>query len=331
MVKLTLFEGDGIGPEVTSAAVRLIEATGAKIEWEPFPLGQRSLELCGETISKEALASVKNNGAALKGPVSTPVGKGFRSVNVALRQELGLYANVRPVKKFSALEGRFDKVDMVIVRENTQGLYSGVEHAEGPDKAISERIITREASEAIVRYAFELAKTQGRKKVTAFHKANILKLTDALFLDASRNVAKDYPHIAYDELIIDAACMKMVMNPENFDVIVTTNLFGDIVSDLASGLVGGLGLTVGANIGRECAVFEAVHGSAPDIAGKNIANPTAVILAGAKLLAHVGYGEEARAIETAVEAAFAAGERTADIGGTLSTTEFTDALLRRLN
>lgn len=329
-MKLTLFEGDGIGPEVTSAALEVIEAAGASIEWERFALGQKSLDLCGETISQQALESVKRNGAALKGPVTTPVGKGFRSVNVALRKELGLYANVRPVKKFPSLPGKFETVDMVIVRENTQGLYSGVEHMQGDEKAVSERIITRQASLDILRYGFSLARREGRKKVSVFHKANILKLTDGLFLECAREVAKEFEDICYEEVIIDAACMKMVMAPEQFDVIVTTNLFGDIVSDLASGLVGGLGLTVGANIGRDAAVFEAVHGSAPDIAGKNIANPTAVILAGAKLLAYVGCSAQAAAIERAVQDAFAAGECTADIGGNLSTTQFTQALLRRL-
>ena len=331
MQKVTLLRGDGIGPEVTSATMRAIEATGAKIEWEVMDAGITSYEACSELLPQKVLDSIRTNKVALKGPLTTPVGNGFRSINVSLRKEFNLYANVRPSKTFEGIVTKYSDIDLIVVRENTEDLYSGVEHMVGRDAAESIRIISREASEKIVRYAFELALKQNRKKVTALHKANIMKCTDGLFLSIAREVAKDYPQIEFDDIIIDAACMKLVTNPEKFDIIVTTNLFGDIVSDLCSGLIGGLGLTCGNNIGEDCAIFEAVHGSAPDIAGQNKANPTAVMMAGIEMLKYIGMNQEAEKLLNAIKLTFKNGiNLTADLGGNAGTDTFTDELIKNM-
>ena len=331
MKKATLIYGDGIGKEVVKSAVDVIKATGADIEFEVETAGLEAVEKYGEPLPERVIESIRKNGVALKGPVTTPVGKGFRSVNVSLRKALNLYANVRPVKTYEGLKNRYDDIDMVIVRENTEGLYAGIEKKiEGG--AETTRLITRKACDRITEYAFELARREDRKKVTALHKANICKLTDRVFLDAFYDAAKKYPEIEAEDLIIDAACMNLVMYPERYDVLVATNLFGDIVSDLCAGLIGGLGLTVGSNIGEEGAIFEAVHGSAPDIAGKNIANPTACILAGAKMLSYLGYIKEAEKIEKAVEETIREGKNlTRDLGGNLGTAEYTESLIEKMN
>ncbi|HWJ03502.1 MAG TPA: isocitrate/isopropylmalate family dehydrogenase, partial [Verrucomicrobiae bacterium] len=279
-VKATLIPGDGIGPEVAQAARAVVDASGANINWEVVEAGEKMIPDYGTPLPEHVLESIKRNRIALKGPITTPVGKGFRSVNVTLRQALNLYANVRPVANFPNVPSRYSDIDMVIVRENTEDIYAGIEHMVGPDAAESIKIITRAASTRIGRYAFELAKQEGRTKVTAVHKANIMKLSDGLFLDAVRKVAQDYPAIELEEVIVDAMCMNLVQFPERYQVLVLPNLYGDIVSDLGAGLVGGLGVAPGANIGEEGAVFEAVHGSAPQIAGKNLANPLAMILSG---------------------------------------------------
>ncbi|MEX2182093.1 MAG: isocitrate/isopropylmalate family dehydrogenase [Gemmatimonadaceae bacterium] len=334
---VTLIPGDGIGPAITDATVRLLEAGGARITWDRQLAGMAAVQAHGDPIPDATLASIHRTRVALKGPLETPVGEGFRSINVALRKEFDLYANVRPAK--SVLPGgRFDNVDLVIVRENTEGLYVGVEHyvKVGDDPravAQSTALITRFGAERAARYAFEYAVANGRKKVTIVHKANILKYSQGLFLDVARKVAKEYEgRVASDDKIVDACAMELVMRPERFDVIVTTNLFGDILSDLTSGLVGGLGLTPGANIGKDAAIFEAVHGTAPDIAGKGIANPTAVMLAGCALLDHVGDGKRAGAIRAAIEATLRDRKSvTGDVGGTATTDQYTDAVIARLN
>lgn len=303
MHSVTLIKGDGIGPSIMDVAVKIIDASGVKIHWEEADAGMAAVEKHGTPIPDATLASIAKNRIAFKGPLTTPVGKGFRSINVALRQEFDLYANVRPAKSWKGAQSRFENVDIVVVRENTEGLYAGLEHYVTPKKDIAESIavITREGSQRIVEYAFEYARANKRKKVTVCHKANILKYTSGLFLDVAKEVAARYSDIAFDEKIVDATCMHMVMNPQQFDVVVTTNMFGDILSDLTAGLVGGLGLIPGANIGADAALFEAVHGSAPDIAGKNIANPTAVIMAGVMMLHHLGEHAAAERIQAAVE------------------------------
>jgi isocitrate dehydrogenase (NAD+) len=303
MHNVTLIKGDGIGPSIMEVAVKVINASGAKINWEEADAGMAALDKHGTPIPDATLASIEKNRVAFKGPLTTPVGKGFRSINVVLRQEYDLYANVRPAKTWKGAQSRFDNIDIVVVRENTEGLYAGLEHYLTKEKDMAESIalVTRKGCERIVEYAFQYAKDNGRKKVTACHKANILKYSSGLFLDVAKEVATRYPEIAFNEVIVDAACMHLVMNPYQFDVIVTTNMFGDILSDLTAGLVGGLGLIPGANIGADAALFEAVHGSAPDIAGKNIANPTAVIMAGVMMLNHLGEHEAANKIQTAVE------------------------------
>ena len=333
---VTLIPGDGIGPAITTATVRLLEAAGAKIAWDTQLAGMAAVAAHGDPIPDATLASIHRTRLALKGPLETPVGEGFRSINVALRKEFDLYANVRPAKSILP-GGRFDNVDIVIVRENTEGLYIGIEHyvKVGNDPravAQSTAVITRFGAERAIRYAFEYAIANGRKKVTIVHKANILKYSQGLFLDIGRVIAKEYEgRVASDDKIVDACAMELVMRPERFDVIVTTNLFGDILSDLTSGLVGGLGLTPGANIGKDAAIFEAVHGTAPDIAGKGVANPTAVMLAACQLLDHVGDGARAGTIRAAVEATLR--ERkvvTRDVGGSAGTDEYTDAVIARL-
>lgn len=303
MHPVTLIKGDGIGPSIMETAVKIIDASGAKIHWEEADAGMAAFEKFQTPIPDATLESIERNRVAFKGPLTTQVGKGFRSINVALRQHYDLYANVRPAKTWKGARTRFDNVDIVVVRENTEGLYTGLEHYIGRRKEIAESIavITREGSLRIAEYAFKYAKENGRKKITACHKANILKYSQGLFLDVTREVAAKYPEIEFDEKIIDAACMHMVMDPQQFDVVVTTNMFGDILSDLTAGLVGGLGLIPGANIGDDAALFEAVHGSAPDIAGRNIANPTAVVMAGVMMLNYLGEHEAASRIRKATE------------------------------
>jgi len=300
---VTLIKGDGIGPSIMDEAVKVIDASGAKIQWEEAHAGLGAHEKFGTPLPEETMASFDKTRVAFKGPLTTIVGTGFRSINVALRQKYELYANVRPAKSWPGVKTRYDNVDIVIVRENTEGLYAGLEHYLTPKKDIAESlaVVTRAGSERIIDYAFKYARENNRKKVTVCHKANILKYTQGLFLDVARETAARYPDIQFDEKIIDAACMHMVMNPQQFDVVVCTNMFGDILSDLTAGLVGGLGLIPGANIGNDAALFEAVHGSAPDIAGKNLANPTAVIMAGAMMLSHLGEQEAADRVIKAVE------------------------------
>ncbi len=329
--KVTLIPGDGIGPEIIAATVRVIEASGAKIEWETHIIGAQALEKFGTTLPESAIESIKRNKVALKGPLTTPVGKGFTSVNVTLRKTLDLYANVRPVKAFPNTSCRYPELDLVIIRENTEDLYSGLEHVVVPGVVESLKIITEKASMRIARYAFEYARSNKRKKVTAIHKANIMKLSDGLFLSCFYKVAKDFPEIEAEDKIIDNACMQLVMNPEQFDVLVLENLYGDIVSDLCAGLIGGLGLAPGANIGEQGAVFEAVHGSAPDIAGQGIANPTAIIMSAVMMLRHIGESKAAEKIENALLEVYREGKvRTKDLGGTAKTAEFADAVIAKL-
>jgi isocitrate dehydrogenase (NAD+) len=329
---LTLIPGDGIGPEVTEAVVRIFKAAKLDIEWEQHEAGVTAFKRFNQSLPAELLESIKRNKVALKGPVTTPIAEGFTSVNVGLRKAVDLYANLRPVKNLDGVASRFQGVDLVIVRENTEDLYSGLEHEVVPGVVESLKIITEKASTRIARFAFEHARANGRRRVTAIHKANIMKLGDGLFLQSARTVARDYTDITYDERIVDAACMSLVMNPERFDVLLLPNLYGDIVSDLCAGLVGGLGVVPGANIGESCAVFEAVHGSAPDIANKNLANPTALLLSGLMLLDHIGEREKSAQIRSALNRVLAAGKvRTRDLGGQATTTEFTEAISSELN
>ena len=329
--RITLIPGDGIGPEVASNVVRIIEAAGVNVEWETHYAGAQALEKFGETLPPDLLESIKRNKVALKGPVTTPIGKGFTSVNVGLRQTLDLYANLRPVRALPNVPCRYPELDLIVVRENTEDLYSGIEHVVVPGVVESIKIITEKASTRIARFAFEYSRREGRKKVTAIHKANIMKLSDGLFLDCFRNVARDYPEIEADDRIIDNACMQLVMRPEQFDVMLLENLYGDIVSDLCAGLVGGLGLVPGANIGELGATFEAVHGSAPDIAGQGIANPTALLQSGILMLRHIDERAAAEKIEKAMLAVFVEGKvRTRDIGGTAKTAEFADAIIQKM-
>ncbi len=328
---ITLIPGDGIGPEIISATVRTIEATGIDIEWETQFGGAQALEKFGSTLPDALIDSVKKNKVALKGPMTTPVGKGFTSVNVGMRKALDLYANVRPIKALPNVECRYPELDLVVMRENTESLYAGLEHVVVPGVVESIKIITEKASTNIARYSFEFAKREGRKKLTAMHKANIMKLSDGLFLDCFYKVAKDYPDLEADDKIIDNACMQLVMRPSQFDVVVMENLYGDIVSDLCAGLIGGLGLAPGANIGLEAATFEAVHGSAPDIAGQGIANPTAIMLSGVMMLKHIDEFEAANKMEAAIFEVFEEGDiRTRDLGGTASTAEFASAVIEKL-
>lgn len=331
MPTITLIHGDGIGPEVTAAACRVLEATGLPLVWEEQPGGATTFEKTGNPLPQKTLDSIVRNKVALKGPTATPSGAGFRSVNVRLRQELNLYANFRPARSVPGVQSRYKDVDLIVIRENTEGLYSGLEHTVVPGVVESLRIITEKASRRVVNFAFDTAVHLDRKRVTAVHKANILKLSDGLFLEVARDVAKQYPDIEFDECIVDAAAMKLVVDPAQFDVLVMENLFGDIISDLTSGLVGGLGLTPSGNIGGELAVFEAVHGSAPDIAGKNLANPTALILSGALLLRHIGEPRAAQHVESAVRKVLAEGKSvTGDLGGSASTKEFTYAVVHAM-
>jgi isocitrate dehydrogenase (NAD+) len=328
---LTLIPGDGIGPEVCDAVVRIIDAAGVKIAWDRQDAGLIAFHKTGHTLPLELLDSVRKNKVALKGPVTTPIGEGFTSVNVGLRQALDLYSNLRPVINLPGVASRFQNVDIVIVRENTEDLYAGLEHVVVKGVVESLKIITEVASTRIAEFAFSYARRYGRKKVTAIHKANIMKLSDGLFIDCCRTVARKYPEITYDERIVDAACMQFVMVPERFDVLVLPNLYGDIVSDLCAGLVGGLGVVPGANLGTDYAVFEAVHGSAPDIAGQNLANPTALLQSALMMLRHIDEGAAADRIMTALCAVLVTGTtRTRDLGGTATTSAFTDAIIAAL-
>jgi isocitrate dehydrogenase (NAD+) len=325
---ITLIPGDGIGPEVSAAVVRIIEATGVEIAWETHYAGAQALEKFGDTLPAELLDSIRRNKVALKGPITTPVGKGFTSVNVGLRKALDLYANLRPVRALPNVPSRYPELNLVVVRENTEDLYSGIEHVVVPGVVESIKIITEKASTRVSRFAFEYARSEGRKKVTAVHKANIMKLSDGLFLDCFRKVAEGYPEIEADDKIVDNACMQLVMRPEQFDIMLLENLYGDIVSDLCAGLIGGLGLVPGANIGELGAVFEAVHGSAPDIAGQGIANPTALLQSGILMLRHIGERDAAEKVETAMLKVFEEGKvRTRDIGGEAKTMEFAEAIM----
>jgi len=330
--RVTLIPGDGIGPELTEATRRVLDASGVDFDWEVVEAGEAVMAEYGTPLPEHVLESVKRNRIALKGPITTPVGGGFRSVNVTLRQVLGLYANLRPARSMPGLDTRYQDVDLVIVRENTEDLYAGIEHMVGRDAAESIKIITREASERIARFAFDYAVANGRHKVTAVHKANIMKLSDGLFLESCRTVAADYDgRVEFEDRIVDNMCMQLVQKPELYDVLVLPNLYGDIVSDLAAGLVGGLGVAPGANIGTEAAVFEPVHGSAPKYAGLDKANPTALILSGALMLRHLGYPVEAERVERAVRAVIAEGSATTyDLGGPAGTSEFADAIISRL-
>ena len=328
MTKVTLIPGDGIGPEITAAALKVIENSGADIEFEEYYAGVTALEKYGNILPEETVSNIEKNTVALKGPLTTPLGGGFRSVNVQLRKIFDLYANVRPAKNFRGIKTPFDNVDLITVRENTEGLYTGIEYEVNKDVTQAVRVITRPSTERVIKYAFDLAVSQGRKKVSVFHKSNIMKITDGLFTSVAEEIAKDYPNIECDYHIIDAACMKLVTNPEKFDVIVTSNLFGDIISDLTSGLIGGLGLTCGSNIGKDAAIFEAVHGSAPDIAGQNKANPTALLMAAVQMLYHIGQPEAAVKIQTAVERTIEEGKyTTVDIGGNTSCSDYAKAVI----
>ena len=330
--RITLIPGDGIGPEVTEAVVRILKASGVAIEWDKHDAGLLAFQRHGSSLPKELLDSIAINKVGLKGPVTTPIAEGITSVNVGLRKSLDLYANLRPVYNLPGVKSRFEHVDLVIVRENTEDLYSGLEHEIIPGVVESLKIITAKASERIARFAFDHARARGRKKVTAVHKANIMKLGDGLFLDSVRTTSLDYPDIKYDERIVDATCMQLVMYPERFDVLVLPNLYGDIVSDLCAGLVGGLGVVPGANMGETCAVFEAVHGSAPDIADLGIANPTALLLSSLMMLHHLGEHAAADAIFAALSRVLTEGTTTTrDLGGTASTRDFTDAVCRAID
>src|SRR5215831_656303 len=329
--KITLIPGDGIGPEVTKAAVRILEATGLKFEWETFEAGAEAYEKYREYIPKELIHSIERTRVALKGPVTTPIGGGFASINVELRKRFELYANFRPIRNLPHIPTRYPDVDLIIMRENTEGLYSGIEHEVVPGVVESLKIITEKASTRIARFAFEYARKNGRKKIHAIHKANIMKMSDGLFIRCSRNVAKEYPEITYGEHIVDNTCMQLVMNPYQYDVLLLENLYGDIISDLCAGLVGGLGFVPGANIGDEHAIFEAVHGSAPDIAGKNLANPTAVIRSSLLMLRHIGEHEAALKIRNALEKVYRDREKlTRDVGGKAGTSEFADHVIEAM-
>ncbi|WP_421167639.1 isocitrate dehydrogenase [Aeromonas dhakensis] len=331
--KITVIPGDGIGPSIIESAIQILTHAGCDFEYEYADAGLVALEKHGELLPQATLDLIEKNKVTLKGPLTTPVGGGFTSINVSLRKKFNLYANVRPVLSFKGTKSRYDNIDIITVRENTEGMYSGAGQKRSDDNQSAEAmsIITREGAERIVKFAFELARQEGRRKVTIIHKANILKSTSGLFLEVAREVASRYPDIQSEEMIVDAACMNLVMYPERFDVMVTTNLFGDILSDLCAGLVGGLGMAPGANIGDGAAIFEAVHGSAPDIAGKNIANPTSVILASIQMLEYLGMQEKAERIREAVRATIESGDRvTRDLGGNASTSEFTQSIIDRL-
>jgi len=330
--KVTLIPGDGIGPEITESAVRVIEAAGVNIEWDRQLAGIPAVQKYGKSVPEQLLDSIRSNKVALKAPLTTLVGKGFRSANVTLRKKLDLYVNLRPVKSIGGVLSRYDKVDLIIIRENTEDLYVGIENVIAPGVTEAIKVVTEKASYNIARFAFEYARKNGRKKITLAHKANILKISDGLFLDSFEKVAKEYPDIEAEDKIVDALCMKLVMDPTQFDILLLGNMFGDIVSDLAAGLVGGLGVVPSANLGNEYALFEAVHGSAPDIAGKNIANPTALIFSSLLMLRHLGEDQAADKIWKSIVVTLAIGKKlTRDLGGTASTTEFTDELIKEIS
>ena len=329
--KITLIPGEGIGPEVAGATRAILEAAGVQIDWEEVEARSDKASATGQFVTEAAVESVRRNRVALKGPMGTAIAGGAPSINVALRKTLDLYANVRPVKNLRGVKSRFENVDVVLIRENTEDLYSGLEHEVVPGVVESLKIITEKASTQIARFAFEYAKREGRRKIHAIHKANIMKLSDGLFLKSIRNVAPEYPEIEYQELIVDNACMQMVLNPQQFDMLLLPNLYGDVMSDLAAGLVGGLGVVGSANIGDEAAIFEAVHGTAPDIAGKGLANPTALLLSGILMLDHLAERSAARRIEAALDKVYEEGKHiTQDVGGKAGTVEFTEAIISSL-
>ena len=331
MHNITLIEGDGIGPEIADAVIKIIDAAGVKINWDRQTAGLDVIEKEGVPLPNRVIESIKKNKVALKAPVTTPIGKGFRSVNVQLRRELDLYANVRPCKNIEGIKTPFDNVDLVVIRENTEDLYAGIERKVDDDTAEGIKLITRKASTRIVKYAFEYAEKMGRKTVWAVTKANICKLTDGLFLECAREVAKNYPNIEYKEVLVDALCMQLVQNPSKFDVLVLPNLYGDIVSDLTAGLIGGLGVAQSANIGLEASVFEPVHGSAPDIKGQNLANPSALLLCAVEMLKNIDEFEAAQKIEKALFKTIKEGKiLTQDLGGSAKTTEFRDEIIKNL-
>jgi isocitrate dehydrogenase (NAD+) len=330
--KVTLIPGDGIGPEVTQAVLRILEATGVRFEWERFAAGAEAFEIFGEYIPAALYESIERNGVALKGPVTTPIGGGFKSINVTLRKKFDLFANFRPVKNLPGLETKWPGVDLIIVRENTEGEYVGLEHEVVPGVVESIKVITEKGSTRIAKFAFEYARKQGRKKIHSVHKANIMKLSDGLFLRCARKVAEGFPDVIYAEHLIDNTCMQLVMNPWQYDTLLLENLYGDIVSDLCAGLVGGLGLVPGANLGLNCAIFEAVHGSAPDIAGKNVANPTALLQSAVLMLRHLDEQSAADKVQTALETVYAEHKSlTRDVGGTAGTSQFADAVLAAMS
>jgi isocitrate dehydrogenase (NAD+) len=329
--RITLIPGDGIGPEVSQAVVRILEASGVKFEWETFMAGAEAFEKYKEYIPKDLNDSIERTRVGLKGPVTTPIGGGFASINVELRKRFELYANFRPIRNLPHIPTRYPDVDLIIVRENTEGLYSGIEHEVVPGVVESLKIITEKASTRIARFAFKYARENNRKKIHAIHKANIMKLSDGLFLRCSRNVAQEYPEITYGEHIVDNTCMQLVMNPYQYDMLVLENLYGDIISDLCAAFVGGLGLVPGANFGDSCAIFEAVHGSAPDIAGKNLANPTALLRSALLMLRHLGETEAAARVRTALERVYRTRDKlTRDVGGKAGTSEFADAVIEEM-
>ncbi|NHM28645.1 NAD-dependent isocitrate dehydrogenase [Desulfofundulus sp. TPOSR] len=331
MYRITLIPGDGIGPDITAATRTVLAATGVDIQWEEKLAGETALREYGELLPEDTLASIRKNKVALKGPLTTPVGTGFRSVNVALRKEFDLFANLRPARTYQGVKSRYDNVDLVVVRENTEDLYAGIEHMVGEDAAESIKIITRRGAERIVRFAFEYAVREGRKKVTVVHKANIMKCTDGLFLAVARKVAEDYPQIEFEDRIVDNMCMQLVQKPELYDVLVMPNLYGDIISDLCAGLVGGLGMAPGANIGTDIAIFEPVHGSAPKYAGQNRVNPSAMILSAVMMLKYLGEKEAAARVEQALAEVIHEGRVvTYDLGGSASTSEMAGAIVDKM-
>lgn len=331
MKQITLIKGDGIGPEITNSVIKIINAAGVAIDWDVQTAGADVIEKEGCPLPQRVLDSVKRTGVALKSPVTTPIGKGFRSVNVQLRKELDLYANLRPCYNLPSIKTRYDKVDIVVVRENTEDLYAGIERQVDENTAESIKIITRSASERIAEFAFDYAIKNHRKEVCVVTKANICKLSDGLFLESARKIAKNYPSITFREVLVDNCCMQLVQNPNQFDVLLLPNLYGDIVSDLCAGLIGGLGIAQGANIGKKYAVFEPVHGSAPDIAGQNKANPTAMLMSAIEMLNYIGENEAATKIKLALFETLNSGIKTLDIGGSATTDEFTDAIINHLN
>ncbi len=330
-MKITLIPGDGIGPDITAATLRVMEATGIKFDWEEKNAGEGAISKYGTPLPQEVIDSIKRNKIALKGPLTTPIGTGFRSVNVALRKELDLYANVRPTRTFKGVKSRYENIDLVVVRENTEDLYAGIEHMVGEDAAESIKIITRKGSERIARFAFDYAVKAGRKKVTAVHKANIMKCTDGLFLECARKISQEFPEIEFEDRLVDNMCMQLVQKPELYDVMVMPNLYGDIVSDLCAGLVGGLGMAPGANIGELAAIFEPVHGSAPKYAGMDKVNPSSMILSGVLMLEYMGEKEAADRVLKAVKEVIAEGKTvTYDLGGTAKTSEMAEAIVARM-